>query len=224
MQFTQGEPQSSCARNVAERAGESCQLACQCRPYPPLPPPPPPPPPPRLLVFTGKYWTFVHDDFATGLIGLQSNIPPPSFHPQQLDDLIDSLLAYCRKAEHWYHSTWKVTWLMRCFQPWYFPAGIRGCCQVSPKSTHHILKGVQVIAGWSYTTDGVGWGLVSTTNPFWSLKTSNICQFLYFEVNYQLNSLKMSKWGRFVNCSCELPVVTNYTASPIAYRYCRQNG
>ncbi|XP_029589237.1 proline-rich membrane anchor 1 [Salmo trutta] len=51
-QFTQGEPQSSCARNVAERAGESCQLACQCRPYPPLPPPPPPPPPPRLLVFT----------------------------------------------------------------------------------------------------------------------------------------------------------------------------
>uniref|UniRef100_A0AAZ3SW57 Proline-rich membrane anchor 1 n=1 Tax=Oncorhynchus tshawytscha TaxID=74940 RepID=A0AAZ3SW57_ONCTS len=40
VQFTQGEPQSSCARNVAERAGESCQLECQCRPYPPLPPPP----------------------------------------------------------------------------------------------------------------------------------------------------------------------------------------
>lgn len=51
-QFTQGELQKSCARSVTERVGESCQLACQCRPYLPLPPPPPPPPPPRLLVFT----------------------------------------------------------------------------------------------------------------------------------------------------------------------------
>ncbi|XP_010880756.1 proline-rich membrane anchor 1 isoform X2 [Esox lucius] len=51
-QFTQGEPQKSCARNVEERTGAKCQQACQCNPYPPLPPPPPPPPPPRLLVFT----------------------------------------------------------------------------------------------------------------------------------------------------------------------------
>ncbi|KAL0967560.1 hypothetical protein UPYG_G00253790 [Umbra pygmaea] len=51
-QFTQGEPQKSCAWNVEEKAGERCQLACQCNPYHPLPPPPPPPPPPRLQVFT----------------------------------------------------------------------------------------------------------------------------------------------------------------------------
>ncbi|XP_062324358.1 proline-rich membrane anchor 1 [Osmerus eperlanus] len=51
-QFTQGELQKSCARAVTERVGESCQPACQCRPYPPLPPPPPPPLPPRLLVIT----------------------------------------------------------------------------------------------------------------------------------------------------------------------------
>nr|XP_015206413.1 PREDICTED: proline-rich membrane anchor 1 isoform X3 [Lepisosteus oculatus] len=49
-QFTQGELQKSCSRTIAEKASESCQLTCQCRPYPPLPPPPPPPPPPRLLV------------------------------------------------------------------------------------------------------------------------------------------------------------------------------
>ncbi|KAM6954029.1 proline-rich membrane anchor 1 [Aplochiton taeniatus] len=49
-QFTQGEVQKSCSPPVAERLGESCPLACQCRPYPPLPPPPPPPPPPRLLL------------------------------------------------------------------------------------------------------------------------------------------------------------------------------
>ncbi|XP_061075733.1 proline-rich membrane anchor 1-like isoform X3 [Conger conger] len=51
-QFTQGELQKSCSRAIAEKVSESCQLACQCRPYPPLPPPPPPPPPPRLLVST----------------------------------------------------------------------------------------------------------------------------------------------------------------------------
>ncbi|KAI1895416.1 hypothetical protein AGOR_G00106060 [Albula goreensis] len=49
-QFTQGELQKSCSRTVAEKVSEHCQLACHCRPYPPLPPPPPPPPPPRLLV------------------------------------------------------------------------------------------------------------------------------------------------------------------------------
>ncbi|XP_035235336.1 proline-rich membrane anchor 1 [Anguilla anguilla] len=51
-QFTQGELQKSCSRTIVEKVGENCQLACQCRPYPPLPPPPPPPPPPRLLVST----------------------------------------------------------------------------------------------------------------------------------------------------------------------------
>uniref|UniRef100_W5N5Z8 Proline rich membrane anchor 1 n=1 Tax=Lepisosteus oculatus TaxID=7918 RepID=W5N5Z8_LEPOC len=50
----QGELQKSCSRTIAEKASESCQLTCQCRPYPPLPPPPPPPPPPRLLVSQSK--------------------------------------------------------------------------------------------------------------------------------------------------------------------------
>ncbi|KAJ8356309.1 hypothetical protein SKAU_G00191030 [Synaphobranchus kaupii] len=36
-----------------DRVSESCQLACQCRPYPPLPPPPPPPPLPRLIIYNG---------------------------------------------------------------------------------------------------------------------------------------------------------------------------
>lgn len=45
----QGELQRSCSRTVAEKVSQQCQLACQCRRYPPLPPPPPPPPPPRLL-------------------------------------------------------------------------------------------------------------------------------------------------------------------------------
>ncbi|KYO45478.1 proline-rich membrane anchor 1 [Alligator mississippiensis] len=48
--ITQGEPQKSCSKAVAEKVTESCQQICQCRPPPPLPPPPPPPPPPRLLV------------------------------------------------------------------------------------------------------------------------------------------------------------------------------
>ncbi|KAF7251654.1 Proline-rich membrane anchor 1, partial [Varanus komodoensis] len=46
--ITQGEPQKSCSKPVAEKVTDSCQHICQCRP-PPLPPPPPPPPPPRLL-------------------------------------------------------------------------------------------------------------------------------------------------------------------------------
>ncbi|XP_025062102.1 proline-rich membrane anchor 1 isoform X2 [Alligator sinensis] len=50
IQITQGEPQKSCSKAVAEKVTESCQQICQCRPPPPLPPPPPPPPPPRLLV------------------------------------------------------------------------------------------------------------------------------------------------------------------------------
>ncbi|XP_052639007.1 proline-rich membrane anchor 1 isoform X4 [Harpia harpyja] len=50
VQVTQGEPQKSCSKPVAEKVTESCQQICQCRPPPPLPPPPPPPPPPRLLV------------------------------------------------------------------------------------------------------------------------------------------------------------------------------
>ncbi|KAF7666450.1 hypothetical protein LDENG_00108700 [Lucifuga dentata] len=45
----QGELQRSCSRNMAEKVSEECQLAYQCRRYPPFPPPPPPPPPPRLL-------------------------------------------------------------------------------------------------------------------------------------------------------------------------------
>ncbi|XP_055015443.1 proline-rich membrane anchor 1 [Boleophthalmus pectinirostris] len=45
----QGELQRSCSQTVAEKVSDQCQLACQCRRYPPLPPPPPPPPPPRLL-------------------------------------------------------------------------------------------------------------------------------------------------------------------------------
>lgn len=49
-----GELQRSCSRTVAEKVSQQCQLACQCRRYPPLPPPPPPPPPPRLLGTTGK--------------------------------------------------------------------------------------------------------------------------------------------------------------------------
>ncbi|XP_061824898.1 proline-rich membrane anchor 1 isoform X2 [Nerophis lumbriciformis] len=44
----QGELQRSCSQTVAEKVSQQCQLACQCRRYPPLPPPPPPPPPPRL--------------------------------------------------------------------------------------------------------------------------------------------------------------------------------
>ncbi|KAL4656383.1 proline-rich membrane anchor 1 [Arapaima gigas] len=52
VQCTQGDLQKSCSRTVAAKVNDACQLACQCRPYPPLPPPPPPPPPPRLLVST----------------------------------------------------------------------------------------------------------------------------------------------------------------------------
>nr|XP_046222877.1 proline-rich membrane anchor 1-like isoform X4 [Oncorhynchus gorbuscha] len=47
-----GELQRSCSQTVTEKVSEHCQLACQCRSYPPLPPPPPPPPPPRLLLAT----------------------------------------------------------------------------------------------------------------------------------------------------------------------------
>ncbi|XP_064195652.1 proline-rich membrane anchor 1 isoform X1 [Anguilla rostrata] len=49
-QFAQGELQKSCMRTATNKVSESCRLACQCRPYPPLPPPPPPPPLPRLIV------------------------------------------------------------------------------------------------------------------------------------------------------------------------------
>ncbi|XP_031437499.1 proline-rich membrane anchor 1 isoform X2 [Clupea harengus] len=49
-QLALGEPQRSCSRTVSDTVGTRCQLACQCRPYPPLPPPPPPPPPPRIMV------------------------------------------------------------------------------------------------------------------------------------------------------------------------------
>uniref|UniRef100_A0A8C4KIF5 Proline rich membrane anchor 1 n=1 Tax=Dromaius novaehollandiae TaxID=8790 RepID=A0A8C4KIF5_DRONO len=55
---TQGEPQKSCSKPVAEKVTESCQQICQCRPPPPLPPPPPPPPPPRLLVVPTPKSTF----------------------------------------------------------------------------------------------------------------------------------------------------------------------
>ncbi|KAJ7990741.1 hypothetical protein DPEC_G00290060 [Dallia pectoralis] len=48
----QGELQRSCTQTVAGKVSGHCQLACQCRSYPPLPPPPPPPPPPRLLLDT----------------------------------------------------------------------------------------------------------------------------------------------------------------------------
>ncbi|XP_010877163.1 proline-rich membrane anchor 1 isoform X2 [Esox lucius] len=47
-----GEQQRSCSQTVAGKVSDHCQLACQCRSYPPLPPPPPPPPPPRLLLAT----------------------------------------------------------------------------------------------------------------------------------------------------------------------------
>uniref|UniRef100_A0A3B4B3P3 Uncharacterized protein n=1 Tax=Periophthalmus magnuspinnatus TaxID=409849 RepID=A0A3B4B3P3_9GOBI len=50
----QGELQRSCSQTVAEKVSDQCQLACQCRRYPPLPPPPPPPPPPRLLAPPGN--------------------------------------------------------------------------------------------------------------------------------------------------------------------------
>uniref|UniRef100_A0A8B9Q6A1 Proline rich membrane anchor 1 n=1 Tax=Apteryx owenii TaxID=8824 RepID=A0A8B9Q6A1_APTOW len=56
--ITQGEPQKSCSKPVAEKVTESCQQICQCRPPPPLPPPPPPPPPPRLLVVPTPKSTF----------------------------------------------------------------------------------------------------------------------------------------------------------------------
>ncbi|KAJ8274925.1 hypothetical protein COCON_G00095500 [Conger conger] len=49
-QFARGELQKSCMRTAMNKVSESCRLACQCRPYPPLPPPPPPPPLPRLIV------------------------------------------------------------------------------------------------------------------------------------------------------------------------------
>ncbi|XP_067099967.1 proline-rich membrane anchor 1-like [Osmerus mordax] len=48
----QGELQRSCLQSAAEEVSHHCQLACQCRGYPPFPPPPPPPPPPRLMVAT----------------------------------------------------------------------------------------------------------------------------------------------------------------------------
>ncbi|XP_042602684.1 proline-rich membrane anchor 1-like isoform X2 [Cyprinus carpio] len=51
-QFARGELQKSCSRTTVAPLEGSCQLPCQCRPYPPLPPPPPPPPPPRLLAPT----------------------------------------------------------------------------------------------------------------------------------------------------------------------------
>ncbi|XDV42189.1 hypothetical protein PO909_010900 [Leuciscus waleckii] len=54
LQFARGELQKSCSRTTAALLEGSCQLPCQCRPYPPLPPPPPPPPPPRLLAPTGE--------------------------------------------------------------------------------------------------------------------------------------------------------------------------
>ncbi|XP_059368762.1 proline-rich membrane anchor 1-like isoform X2 [Carassius carassius] len=50
--FARGELQKSCSRTTVAPLEGSCQLPCQCRPYPPLPPPPPPPPPPRLLAPT----------------------------------------------------------------------------------------------------------------------------------------------------------------------------
>uniref|UniRef100_A0A8B9BIH4 Proline rich membrane anchor 1 n=1 Tax=Anser brachyrhynchus TaxID=132585 RepID=A0A8B9BIH4_9AVES len=56
--ITQGEPQKSCSKPVADEVTESCQEVCQCRPPPPLPPPPPPPPPPRLLVVPAPKSTF----------------------------------------------------------------------------------------------------------------------------------------------------------------------
>ncbi|XP_009584792.1 PREDICTED: proline-rich membrane anchor 1, partial [Fulmarus glacialis] len=56
--ITQGEPQKSCSKPVAEKVTESCQQICQCRPPPPLPPPPPPPPPPRLLAVPTPKSTF----------------------------------------------------------------------------------------------------------------------------------------------------------------------
>ncbi|XP_066177897.1 proline-rich membrane anchor 1 isoform X2 [Sylvia atricapilla] len=58
LQITQGEPQKSCSKPVAEKFTESCQEVCQCRPPPLLPPPPPPPPPPRLLVVPTPKSTF----------------------------------------------------------------------------------------------------------------------------------------------------------------------
>ncbi|KAM9291914.1 proline-rich membrane anchor 1 [Morus bassanus] len=58
VQITQGEPQKSCSKPVAEKVTEGCQQICQCRPPPPLPPPPPPPPPPRLLVVPTPKSTF----------------------------------------------------------------------------------------------------------------------------------------------------------------------
>ncbi|XP_064569911.1 proline-rich membrane anchor 1 isoform X3 [Zonotrichia leucophrys gambelii] len=58
LQITQGEPQKSCSKPVAEKFTESCQEICQCRPPPLLPPPPPPPPPPRLLAVPTPKSTF----------------------------------------------------------------------------------------------------------------------------------------------------------------------
>ncbi|KAI1237635.1 hypothetical protein IHE44_0013718 [Lamprotornis superbus] len=58
MWITQGEPQKSCSKPVAEKFTESCQEICQCRPPPLLPPPPPPPPPPRLLAVPTPKSTF----------------------------------------------------------------------------------------------------------------------------------------------------------------------
>ncbi|ROI33839.1 hypothetical protein DPX16_20353 [Anabarilius grahami] len=52
--FAKGELQKSCSRTTVAPLEGSCQLPCQCRPYPPLPPPPPPPPPPRLLAPTAQ--------------------------------------------------------------------------------------------------------------------------------------------------------------------------
>ncbi|KAJ7409285.1 proline-rich membrane anchor 1 [Willisornis vidua] len=58
LKITQGEPQKSCSKPVAEKVTESCQEICQCRPPPLLPPPPPPPPPPRLLAVPTPKSTF----------------------------------------------------------------------------------------------------------------------------------------------------------------------
>ncbi|TRY57024.1 hypothetical protein DNTS_023930 [Danionella cerebrum] len=54
-QLARGELQKSCSRTSVGLLEGSCQVPCQCRPYPPLPPPPPPPPPPRLLAPTANW-------------------------------------------------------------------------------------------------------------------------------------------------------------------------
>nr|XP_015206412.1 PREDICTED: proline-rich membrane anchor 1 isoform X2 [Lepisosteus oculatus] len=107
-QFTQGELQKSCSRTIAEKASESCQLTCQCRPYPPLPPPPPPPPPPRLLVSqtptevqaqgVSLHWAWAShsqpclDPVPGHALASRSVGPPAIFHPRLLMDQHAGLL------------------------------------------------------------------------------------------------------------------------------------